>query len=99
MVEMGHHEFIARTKLASEGAAHGVGKRRHVRAEDGFVRIAAQKICHSGAGVIDDRIGAAAGGVGAASVGIRCRQIIANGVDYALWDLRAAWAVEKDSRI
>jgi len=23
----------------------------------------------------------------------------ADGIDYALWDLRAAWAVEKDSRI
>ena len=52
-----------------------------------------------GAGVIDHCIRAAAGGIGAAGVCIRLRQIVADGVDDALWDLGAAWAVEKDSRI
>ena len=71
VIEMGQHDFVARTKLTSDGAADGVGERGHVGTEDDFVRIATQKICHGGAGVIDDGVRAAAGGIGAAGVGVR----------------------------
>src|SRR5438105_3021925 len=99
MIEMGEHDFVARTKLTSDGAAHGVGERRHVWAEDDFIRIAAQKICHGSAGFIDNSICAAAGGIGATGVGVRLRQIIADGVNDALWNLCAAGAVEKDGGV
>ena len=99
MIEVGEQNFVARTEFAADGAADGEGQRGHVGAEDHLILVAAKEIRHGGAGFGNDSVGAAAGGVSAAGVGVRVLQIIADGVDHPLRNLSAAGAVEKDRRL
>ena len=72
-----------------------IGQRGHVGAEDDFVGAAVQEVGHGGAGFGDHGVGAAAGGVGSAGVGVVAAQVVGDGVDHALRDLRSAGAVEE----
>ena len=100
MIEARDYDFVARAKLAvayrsANGAAHGVGERGHVGAEDDFVRGAVQEVGHGASGFGDHGVGVAAGGVGSAGVGVVAAEVVGDGVDDALRDLRAAGAVEE----
>jgi len=96
VVEMSEQDFIAGTEFAADGTADGEGQRGHIGAEDYFVLIASEKIRHGGACTGNDGVSAAAGGIGAAGVGVGVRQIFGDGVDHALRYLSAARAVEED---
>ena len=74
---------------------HGVGQRGHVGAEDDFISGAVEEVGHGGAGFGKHGVGVAAGGVGSARVGVVAAQIIGDGVDDALRNLRSAGAVEE----
>ena len=74
---------------------HGERQRGHVRPEDDFVGAAVQEVGHGAAGFGDHGVGAAAGGVGSAGVGVVAAQVVGDGVDHALRDLRSAGAVEE----
>ena len=73
---MSEQNLVAGSEFAADGAADGEGQRGHVGAEDHFIRVAAEEIRHGGAGFGDNGVGAAAGGVSAAGVGVRVRQVI-----------------------
>ena len=60
------------------------------------MRIAAKKVRHGAAGGGDDGVGTLAGSKGAVGVGIAAAQIIRDGVDDALRNLRPARPIEKD---
>ncbi len=94
VIEQREHDFVACTQLPADRAAHGERKRGHVEAEDDLVRIASEKVGHSRARFGDGFVGATAGKVGSASVGIRVLQIIGNRVDDTLRNLGTAGAVE-----
>ena len=93
---MGEQDFVAGTEFATDGTADGEGQRGHVGAEDYFVLVASEKIRHGGARAGNDGVSAATGGIGAAGVGARVRQIFGDGVDHALRYLSAARAVEEN---
>ena len=95
VVEAGDDDFVSGLQLAANGAGHGVGQRGHVGAEGDFVGGAVQEVGHGAAGFGDHGVGAAAGGVGSAGVGVVAAQVVGDGVDHALRDLRPAGAVEE----
>ena len=95
VVEAGEQDLVSGLEFAANGAADGEGQRGHVRAEDDFVSAAVQEVGHGAAGSGDHRVGAAAGGVGSAGVGVVVAQVVGDGVDHALRDLRSAGAVEE----
>ncbi len=99
MVEQREHDLIAGPEFAPERAAHGESQRRHVRAENDFIRIAIQKIAHRRPRFRDHAVGVAAGVVSAARVGVVARQIIRDGVNHPLRHLRATRAVQKNRRM
>ena len=103
VIEQRQDDLIARAqiaaKLASKSPAHGIGERSHVRAEDNFIRLTIQEVRHCRARFGDHAVRVAAGVVSAAGVGVVVRQIIRNGVDHPLRNLRAAWPVQKDGRL
>ena len=86
---------VAAADLATKGAGDGVGERGHVGAEDDFVSGAVQEVGHGGAGFGEHGVGIAAGGVGSAGVGVVAAQVVGDGVDDALRNLRSAGAVEE----
>ena len=94
MIEQGQHNFVAGSKLPSDGAAHGKGERGHVETEDHLVRVAAEEIGHGFAGFGDGLVGAPAGEIGAAGVRVGVLQVTGNGVDHALRNLRSPGTVE-----
>ncbi len=75
VIETGHEDLVPGIEFAADGAAHGIGQRRHVRTEDNFVGGAVQEVGHGGAGFGDHGVGVAAGGVGSAGVGIVAAQV------------------------
>jgi hypothetical protein len=95
VVEAGDEDFVAGAEVAADGAADCIGERGHVGAEDDFVGAAVQEVGHGGAGLGDHGIGVAAGGVGSAGVGVVAAQVVRDGVDHTLRNLRAAGAVEE----
>ena len=99
MIETGDEDFIAGAKITANRTRHGVGQRGHVGAEDDFVGAAIKKIGHGGARFIQHGVCVAAGGVGAAGVGVVMAQIVGDGVDYAARDLGSAGAIEEDGRM
>jgi len=79
--------------------AEGEGEARHVVAEDDLVRVCAEQIGGSLAGVINDRVGAAAGLEDAVRIGVAPGEVVGHGFDHAAGDLRAAGVVEEDGRL
>ena len=94
MIEQGENDFVARAEVAADGAAHGVGQRRHVEAKDDFVGIAMKEVGHGCTSGGDGVIGAATGEEGATGIGVGVLQVVADGIDDALRNLRAARTVE-----
>src|SRR6185369_7921176 len=70
VIEVSEQNFVARPEFAAEGAAEGEGQSGHVGTEDHLIRVAGKEIRHGGAGAGNDSVGAAAGGIGAAGVGV-----------------------------
>ena len=99
VVEQREHDLVAGAEFAPERAAHGESQRRHVRAENDFIRIAIQKIAHRRPRFRDHAVGVAAGVVSAARVGVVARQIIRDGVNHPLRHLRATRPVQKNRRM
>ena len=54
-----------------------------------------EEISHGAAGLGDHGIGVAARRVGTGGVGVVLSEVAGDGVNHALWDLRAARAIEK----
>src|SRR5579862_4808094 len=96
VVEAGDQDFVAGAEVAANSAGHGVGERGHVWAKDDFVGRAVEEVGHGGAGFGDHGVGVAAGGIGSAGVGVVAAQVVRDGVDDALRDLRSSGAVEED---
>ena len=92
---MGKQDFVARRKFASDSSAHREGERGHVGTKDNFIGRAVEEIPHGSAGGGDHLIRAAAGSESAASVGVVAAQIIADSINDALRNLRAARPVKK----
>src|SRR5690349_12142724 len=99
VIEAGDDDFISGLQLTADGARDGVGQRGHVRAKGDFVGAAVEEVAHGGAGVGNHGVSAAAGGVGSAGVGVIVAEIVGDGVDDALRDLRSARAVEEDGGV
>ena len=99
MVKAGDYDLIARTQFAPDRAADRERERSHICAEDHLCRIAGKKVRHGLAGAGKDGLGTLAGGKGAVHVGIAAAQIIADGVNDTLRNLRATWSIEKNSRM
>src|SRR5206468_12237122 len=95
VVEASDYNFVSSLQLAANGAGHGIGERRHVGAEGNFVGGAVQEVGHGAAGFDDHGVGASAGGVGSAGVGVVTAEVVGDGVDHALRHLRPSGAVEK----
>src|ERR1700734_630398 len=95
VIEARDQDFVARAEVATNGAAHGVGERGHIGPEDDFISGAVEEVGHGGAGFGKHGVGVAAGGVGPAGVGIVAAQVIGNGVDDALRNLRSPGTVEE----
>ncbi len=95
VVELREQNLVAGAEVAADSAADRERQRSHVLPEDDFVRIAAQEISHRGARAGDDLVGLATGRVLPVGIGVAGFQIMRNGVDHALRDLRAARAVEE----
>ena len=93
MVEAGDHDLVAGLEVAADRAGDRVGQGRHVGPEGDFVGGAVEEVGHGAAGFGDHGIGVAAGGVGSAGIGVVAAQVVGNGVDDALRDLRPAGAV------
>ena len=99
MIEEGEDDFVSGDEIAAESSTHGEGKRGHVGAEDDFVGIAIEKVGHGGARFDEDLVGIVAGLIGSVGVGVVAGEIVRDGVDDALGNLRAAGAIEKDGGI
>ena len=95
VVEARDDDFVSGLEVAANRAGDGEGQRGHVGTEDDFVGAAVQEVGHGAARLGDHGVGAAAGGVGSAGVGVVVAQIVGDGVDDALRDLRSAGAVEE----
>ena len=95
MIEAGDDDFVSGLELAANGATHGEREGRHVGAEDDFVSAAVEEVGHGAARFGDHGVGATAGGVSSAGVGIVVAQVVGDGVDDTLRDLRSAGAVEE----
>jgi hypothetical protein len=93
VIEARDQDFVARLQFAADRARDHVGQRSHVLSEDDFVGTAMQEVSHGGAGGCDHGIGAASGGVGSGGVGVVAAQVVGDGVDHALRNLRSAGAV------
>src|SRR6478672_519948 len=96
VVKVSEQNLVAGAEVTADGATHGEGQRGHVGPEDDLILVATEEIRHGGAGFGENSVGAATGGIGAASVGIRLRQVIGNGVDDALRYLSAARAIKEN---
>ena len=96
---MREHDFIPRTKLASNRAADGKSQRSHVRTENEFIRITAQEVRHRGTRARDYSVRAAAGRIGTASIGVAALQIIRDRVDDTLRNLSSARPIEERCRM
>ena len=95
MIEARNQNFIAGLELTAYRAGNRERQRRHVRAEGDFVGAAVEEVGHGGAGFRNHGVGAAAGSVGSAGVGVVAAEVVGDGVDDALRDLGAAGAVEE----
>src|SRR5580693_653567 len=95
VIKVREHDLVLRTKLAPNRAADGESQRSHVRTENDLIRITAQKVRHRGTRARDYRVGAAAGRIGAASIGVAALQIIRNRVDDTLRNLGSARPIEE----
>jgi hypothetical protein len=95
VVEPRDYDFVSRLQFAANRTRDGVSQRRHVRTEGDFVRATVQKISHGGASFGNHGVGSAAGGVSSASVGIVAVQVVRDGINHALRNLRPAGAVEE----
>src|SRR5579871_500223 len=99
MVKAGDENFVAWAKFASDGAREGESQRGHILAEDDFIVSAVEEVSHSDAGGGDHGVCAAGRGIVPPGVGIVAPQVVGDGVDDALGNLRPAGAVEKDGGV
>src|SRR5579859_7770802 len=99
VVETGDDDFVSGLQFTTNRARDGVGQRGHVWAESDFVGAAVEEVGHGGAGFGDHGVGAPAGGIGSAGVGVVVAEVVGDGVDHALRNLRAAGAVEESGRV
>ena len=99
MIKTSHYDLISGIEFTANRPAHGKGERGHVRAEDDLSRIAGKKVRHGATSAGKHRVGTLAGRKGAVGVGIAAAQIIRDGVDHGLGNLRPARAIEKNDRM
>src|ERR1700680_3711792 len=89
MVERGDYNFVSGVHLATDGPGECEGDGGHVLAKTYFIGRAIEKIGHGLARAANHGVVAAAGGERSAGVGIIVEEIILNGVDDLLGNLRA----------
>ena len=94
MVELGHHDLVARSPVAAEGAREVEGERRHVGAKYDLGGGGAQVVGHGLAGRQDRRVGLVARGVVPVGVGVVMEEIVRHRVHHRLRYLGAARSVE-----
>src|SRR5258708_19480291 len=99
VIKPSDHDLVAWPKLPPNRARDGERQRGHVGPEDDLVRSAVKEVRHRGPRPGDHGVGAAAGGVSSASVGIVAAQVIGDGINHALWNLCSAGAVQECGRI
>src|SRR5690348_3011515 len=99
VIESGDDNLIARLQIAADATRERKGERGHVGPKENFGGIAIEKISHGFAGAGDHCIGAATGGKCAAGIGIGIFEIVAESLDYLLWNLRSRCRVEKCGRM
>ena len=76
MIEISQHDLVARFEFASDRTAHRISERGHVKAEDHFVRVAAEEVSHCRTRARDHRVGISAGLVGTARVRVISAEIV-----------------------
>ena len=99
VVELRDDDLVAGFPRPAGGARQREVQRRHVRAEDGFVRRAAEEVpgCH--ASLRDEPFGAPARLVWAADVRIRVAEVGRHGINHRVGNLRPAGPVEERERL
>ena len=99
VVEGRDHDLVARLERRADAPTDVQGQRRHVVAElDLLGARRAKEVGHGRVCLLGHRVAELARDEGAARVGVAVRVVVADGVDDALRDLRAAGTVEEDGR-
>ena len=99
VIETGDEDFVSGIEFTADGTGHRIRQARHVRSEDDFVGAAVQKVGHRATRLGNHGVGVTAGRVSSASVGVIAAQVVGNGVDDALRNLRPARAVKERGRM
>jgi hypothetical protein len=95
VVESRHDDLVAGTELPSHSARQREAERRHVGAErDGLV-VTAEEARRGLVRLLDQRLRADAGSVGAADIGVGLPEVRRDGFDHRVRHLRAARSVEE----
>jgi putative ABC transport system ATP-binding protein len=95
VVEVRHDDLVAGFERPADGAREREVQRRHVRAEHDLFRRAAEECASGLPGLVDQRLRAAAGFVGAADVCVGLPQVRRDRVDHLVGNLRATGPVEE----
>ncbi len=99
VVECRDDDLVAGPERRADRAPDVEGERRHVVAELDLVRArGTEEVGNGRVGLVRDRVAQLTRGERAAAVGVGVREVVADGVDDALRDLRAAGSVEKCDR-
>ena len=98
VVELGHHDLVARLPAAAERPAEVERERRHVGAEGDLGRLAAEEVRERAARGLEQGVGLGARRVRPVRVGVVVEQVVAHRVGDRARDLGAAGAVEVGDR-
>jgi len=99
VIEASDEYFVSGLEFAADRAAYSKRQRGHVRTKGDFIGAAVQEVGHGTARFGDHGIRAAAGRVGSAGVGVVAAQVVRDGVNHALRDLRSAGTIEECGRV
>ena len=94
MIEFGDHDLVAGLPIAREAAREMEGDGRHVVAERHVGGRRVEEVGKGGAGVVKQRVGLGARGIGPVGVGVVMQQVVGHGVGDLLRHLGAPGAVE-----
>jgi hypothetical protein len=99
MIQARQDDLITRANVTPKCAADRKGQRGHVRSENHLVRSTSQQISHNGARCVNCLVSTATGCKCAMGIGIVVDQIIGDGIDHPLRNLRPARTIEKHGRM